>query len=80
MNESTRADGQSRETDCLEWVWPDDFSPDEIALAKDLHTLFRIASDELPPRSAQMLMHSTRGTQRLSALSRIPSVTILTRW
>lgn len=48
--------GHDREADRLEALFPDDFSPEEMAFARELRGLFPIEREVLPPLYVQTLM------------------------
>lgn len=56
MNGFERSSGQDAEADPRELLFPEDFSPDEIAFATELRDLFSVEREELPPLYIQTLM------------------------
>ncbi len=56
MNGFERSSGQDAEADPRELLFPDDFLPDEIAIATELRDVFSVEREELPPLYIQTLM------------------------
>jgi hypothetical protein len=57
MNGFDRSSGH--EAEALELLFPDDYSPDEMDFAHEVHALFPIADEVLPPYYVQTMMDET---------------------
>src|SRR6478672_8433625 len=53
---SSSPDAGAERAERLEAMFPDDFSPDEIAFARELHASFPVDREELPPLYVRTLM------------------------
>jgi hypothetical protein len=60
MSEFERSKGNSAWADARELQLPEDFSEEEAAFARQLHELFAVDSEEMPPLFVQTLLEGER--------------------
>jgi hypothetical protein len=60
MSEFERSKGNSAWADARELQFPDDFSEEEAAFARQMHELFAVDCEELPPLYVQTLLEGER--------------------